>query len=75
MGNKIGRITTRGVITEFPIPTPSSGPQLIASGKGNTVWFAESNASKIGEVATKKGPLRLAGCRAHAMLPSSSALP
>src|SRR5438128_1529458 len=25
-GNKIGRITTAGVITEFPIPTSNSGP-------------------------------------------------
>jgi streptogramin lyase len=31
--NKIGRITTNGVITEFPIPTASSFPSVINKGR------------------------------------------
>jgi virginiamycin B lyase len=31
-GNKIGRITPAGVITEFSIPTPNSRPYDIATG-------------------------------------------
>mgnify|MGYP003353072498 CR=1 FL=1 len=31
-GNKIGRIPPAGVITEFPIPTPDSGPRALAAG-------------------------------------------
>ncbi len=31
-GNKIERITTAGVITEFPVPTSSSGPRGIVAG-------------------------------------------
>jgi hypothetical protein len=31
-GNKIGRITTAGVITEFPIPTENSQPNGITTG-------------------------------------------
>ena len=30
-GNKIERITTAGVITEFPVPTSSSGPRGIVA--------------------------------------------
>ena len=33
-GNKIGRITTAGVITEFPVPTASSNVDDITAGPG-----------------------------------------
>ena len=61
-GNKIGRITTSGGITEFPLPTncsplSSSGCQLegITAGPANTtsVWFTEFDGNKIGEITTK----------------------
>ena len=54
-GNKIGRITTDGAVSEFPIPTPYSTPWGIASGRGNKVWFAEANsvASNIGRINVK----------------------
>jgi virginiamycin B lyase len=32
IGNRIGRITTDGVITEFAVPTPASGPNTIRRG-------------------------------------------
>jgi virginiamycin B lyase len=40
-GNKIGRITTAGVITEFPIPTDDSEPWGITSGPDGNLWFTE----------------------------------
>jgi virginiamycin B lyase len=37
---KIGRISTNGVITEFPVPVEKGQPTgLIAAGPGGTVWF------------------------------------
>ena len=50
-GNKIGRITTAGVITEFTVPTANSCPLGIAAGPDGALWFAEQNANKIGRVA------------------------
>ena len=47
LGNKIGRITTAGVITEFPIPMPFSGPHDITTGPDGNMWFTESS-NKIG---------------------------
>ncbi len=46
-GNKIGRITTAGVITEFAIPTANSSPRGIAAGPDGDLWFAE-NYSNLG---------------------------
>ena len=50
--NKIGRITTAGVITEFPIPSASSGPGGIAAGPDGNLWFTELNANQIGRITT-----------------------
>lgn len=36
---KVGRITTAGIITEFPVPIEQGYPELIAAGPGNTIWF------------------------------------
>jgi hypothetical protein len=52
-GNKIGRITTSGLITnEYPIPTANSGPQAIAVGPDSALWFTESTGNKIGRIST-----------------------
>jgi streptogramin lyase len=50
-GNKIGRVTTAGVFTEFPIPTVSGYPYGIAVGSDGALWFTE-NANKIGRITT-----------------------
>jgi hypothetical protein len=42
--NQIGRITTEGTITEYPIPTPDSGPNGITAGPDGALWFTESCA-------------------------------
>ncbi len=49
-GNKIGRITFGGAITEFTLPTPYSGPHGITIGPDGNIWFAEMSASKIGRM-------------------------
>jgi streptogramin lyase len=49
--NKIGRITTAGVVTgEFSIPTASSFPVGITSGPDGNVWFVEQNGDKVGRI-------------------------
>jgi streptogramin lyase len=50
-GNKIGRITPQGVITEFPVPTADSGPTAICVGPDGNIWFTESKANKVGRLA------------------------
>jgi hypothetical protein len=45
--NKIGRVTTAGVFTEFPVPTASSNPTRIIRGPDDNLWFIEAGANKI----------------------------
>jgi virginiamycin B lyase len=47
---KIGRITSMGKMSEFPLPDPSSGPGAITNGPDDTIWFNESNSSNIGHL-------------------------
>ena len=47
---KIGRITLSGVVTEFAIPTGSSGPDSITRGSDGNLWFTEGNSAKIGRI-------------------------
>ncbi len=49
-GNRVGRITTTGVITEFTLPTPNAGADLIALGPDNSLWFVEDKVNRIGRV-------------------------
>jgi virginiamycin B lyase len=51
-GNQIGRVTTAGVFTEFPIPTSSSLAGLIAAGPDGALWFTERSGNKIGRITT-----------------------
>jgi virginiamycin B lyase len=48
--NKIGRITTAGIFTEFTPPTASSEPQGIAVGPDGAIWFTEAAGNKIGRL-------------------------
>jgi streptogramin lyase len=50
-GNKIGRITPAGVITEFPMAV-ASGAQGIVTGPDGNLWIAERGSSKIARVTT-----------------------
>src|SRR5262249_21205967 len=47
-GNKIGRVSAAGVISEFSIPTANSGPISVSVGRNGRVWFTETSANKIG---------------------------
>ncbi len=64
-GNKIGRITPSGNITEFPIPTPYSRDDGITSGAPGDghMYFTESPANfvygAIGSVEASANPLGL----------------
>ena len=51
--NKIGRITTAGAITEFPIPTAGSHPAGIVAtpDSDGSLWFTEQAANKLGKIS------------------------
>jgi len=49
--NKIGRITTSGVVTEYTVPTANAAPYDITAGSDGALWFTENNVSKIGRIA------------------------
>ena len=40
-GNRVGRITTRGEITEFAIPSPTGSPTNVAVGPDRNVWYTK----------------------------------
>jgi virginiamycin B lyase len=50
--NKIGRMTTAGMVTEYPVPTANSGPIGIASGPDGALWFTEFYGNKVGRIST-----------------------
>jgi streptogramin lyase len=50
-GEKIGRITTSGVITQFPIPGAQSLLGLTSGPDGN-LWFTDQLTGKIGHIST-----------------------
>ena len=49
---KVGRVTTAGAVTEFPIPTPISDATFITAGPDGALWFAERSANQIGRITT-----------------------
>src|ERR1700693_1833325 len=51
-GNKIGRFTTSGVVTEFPIPTSNAFPWEIAAGPDGDLLVTENGGNKIGRITT-----------------------
>jgi virginiamycin B lyase len=46
----IGRLTTRGQITEFALPTAAAVPTAIVAGPGG-LWFTEEAADKVGRIS------------------------
>lgn len=49
-GQKIGRITPAGIISEFPTPTNPSQPLAIAAGPDGNMWYTAEAAHLIGRV-------------------------
>ncbi len=46
-GNRVGKVTPEGVITEFPIPTPGSFPGGITAGPDGNLWFCANGSNRI----------------------------
>jgi streptogramin lyase len=52
-GNRIGRITTAGVINEYSIGlSANSNPSGIVAGPDGALWFTESVGNRIGRITT-----------------------
>jgi virginiamycin B lyase len=49
-GNRIGKITMDGVVTEYPAPSRDSGPRAIILGPDGNLWFVESIGNAIGRM-------------------------
>lgn len=50
IGNKIGRITTTGLVTEFAVPSDGSGPHSITAGPDGALWFTEYYGGRVGRL-------------------------
>ncbi len=53
--NKIGRITTDGVVAEYPVPTPraiDTDQGFLAVGPDGALWFNEDLVNQIGRITT-----------------------
>ena len=59
--NKIGRITLKGEIAEFPLPTPKAGPDGMILGPDGNVWFSETEVSQIGRITPQGDDHRIQG--------------
>jgi virginiamycin B lyase len=46
----IGRITTAGVVTSYPLPTSNAGSAAITAGPDGAMWFTEGPVAKIGRI-------------------------
>src|SRR6266550_1151272 len=52
LGNRIGRVTNSGDLTEFFIPTTTCRPYDITAGPDGALWFTEKRGQKIGRITT-----------------------
>jgi len=48
--NAIGRMTTAGRVTMYPLPSKDAVPDYIAVGPDGALWFTELKAGKIGRI-------------------------
>ena len=48
--DRIGRLDSDGMITEFQIPTPPNRPGLITMGGDGNLWFTEVDGGAIGRI-------------------------
>ncbi|HEX3238657.1 MAG TPA: hypothetical protein VHR18_00805 [Solirubrobacterales bacterium] len=48
--NAIGRLTGKGEVTEFPLPSAGATPTALAAGPGG-IWFTEEAADKVGRIS------------------------
>src|SRR4051794_29765792 len=50
--NRIGRITSRGVVRSFKLPHAGSAPGQVALGPDRAIWFTEQRGNRIGRITT-----------------------
>src|SRR5262245_36869966 len=55
--NRVARLTTAGVLTEFAVPTANSGPERITASPDGYVWFTERSGLKIGRIFQSGGTI------------------
>jgi virginiamycin B lyase len=67
-GDRIGRITPAGVLTEFPLPAFGRGPRGITRGPDGNLWFTEFTGNRIGRITP-------AGIITEFLLPSADSFP
>ncbi|MDB5040836.1 MAG: lyase-like protein [Candidatus Eremiobacteraeota bacterium] len=51
--NAIGRITTAGVVSTFPIPTAGSNPVSITGAPDGALWFTQPGTGQVGRMTTQ----------------------
>jgi virginiamycin B lyase len=49
-GNALGRITTAGMLTEFPFGAKNTSPDGITMAPDNRIWFTQYTANTLGVV-------------------------
>ena len=49
-GNRIGRITVDGEVTEFPIPSHDSQPRAMVTHPDGSIWFVETSTNALGRI-------------------------
>ena len=49
-GNRIGRITLDGKVTEFPIPSHDSQPRAMVTHPDGSIWFVETSTNALGRI-------------------------
>jgi virginiamycin B lyase len=50
MADQIGRITTTGWITEYPLRTPAARPHAITAGADGALWFTQWGSNHIAQI-------------------------
>ena len=70
-GNKIGRISTSGGVTEFTIPTPNSYPFGITAGPDSALWYTVGSSTGVGRI----GRITTSGSITEFPLPGALSLP
>jgi sugar lactone lactonase YvrE len=55
--NKVARLSTAGVLTEYAVPTAASSPEKITASPDGWVWFTERSGRKIGRISQAGGPI------------------
>src|SRR5262249_7233379 len=55
--NKLGRLSSTGVLTEYVVPTANSAPEYLTATADGNVWFTERYARTIGGVNQAGGAI------------------